>query len=260
MTATKKRPFKKFFCDRPEAFLLPPAAFKIWMYHFARENADRKSWPSVETVMEKCDLGRKAVYQWRAWLQKNGWLVRVGEKRSTRGQFSVPMFMVRRGLIQGQTRVDHDPQNGSRTHPQKGVTDQSPKGSPEVDLEKQVDKERGNETENPLPFLDPEMEEKVWGYYIENVKPESTYSFTPSRKKMLSQRYREMISAGKNHREAFIHLREAIFALSEDDYHMGRKKKYEGRFQNDFKDVFGTQEVFEKWCSTYQANEKAGRA
>jgi hypothetical protein len=111
-----------------------------------------------------------------------------------------------------------------------------------------------------LSVLDSEMEQNVWGYYIENVKPESTYSFTPSRKEMLALRYREMISSGKTRREAFTHLGEAIFALSEDDYHMGRKKKYEGRFQNDFKDIFGTQEVFEKWCSTYQANEKAGRA
>ena|ERR1035438_7495191 len=120
--------------------------------------------------------------------------------------------------------------------------------------------QREREQEKPLPVLDSEMEAKLWDYYIEHVKPESTYSFTPSRKEMLARRYREMISAGPTPREAVIHVGEAILALSEDDYHMGRKKKYEGRFQNDFEDIFGTQEVFEKWCSTYQTNEKAGRA
>jgi hypothetical protein len=76
---------------------------------------------------------------------------------------------------------------------------------------------------------------------------------------MLADRHAEMVARGQSPEKAANNLWKAICALSEDDYHMGRKKKYEGRFQNDFKDVFGTQEVFEKWCTIYQANEKAGR-
>jgi hypothetical protein len=126
--------------------------------------------------------------------------------------------------------------------------------------EMSVDTER--ERQETLPVLDSEMEGRIWDIYLKEVKPESTstYSFTPSRKKMLTMRYREMISAGNTPHEARTHLVEAIFALAADDYHMGRKKKYEGRFQNDFKDIFDTQEVFEKWCTIYQANEEAGRA
>jgi hypothetical protein len=177
-----QRPFKKFFCDRPEVFLLPPAAFKIWMYHYAREGADRKSWPTIETLMEKCNLGRKAVYQWRSWLQKNGWLARVGEKRSNRGEFAVPMLMVKRGTIPGRTYVHHDPKSGSRTHPQKGVTDPSPKGSLEVDTEKQVDSVSekasaavsGNQMDREL--------QKVWDYYLDAFKKDEIIS--PSAKKM----------------------------------------------------------------------------
>jgi hypothetical protein len=139
-TTVKPRPFKKFFCDRPEAFLLPPAAFKIWMYHYARENADRKSWPSIETLMKKCKLGRKAVYRWRSWLQRNGWLVKTGEIRGrNHGEFGVPIFTVKRGTIPSSRH----PKSGSRlTHPpspQKDNTDAWSKGSLEVDSELQVD-------------------------------------------------------------------------------------------------------------------------
>ena len=171
-----QRPFKKFFCDRPEVFLLPPAAFKIWMYHYAREGADRKSWPTIETLMEKCNLGRKAVYQWRSWLQKNGWLARVGEKRSNRGEFAVPMLMVKRGTIPGRTYVHHDPKSGSRTHPQKRVTDPSPKGSPEVDTEKQVDavgeKATAAVSENQM---EGELQ-RAWDYYLDAFKKDEIIS------------------------------------------------------------------------------------
>src|SRR5260370_16733275 len=73
--APKGRPFKKFYCDRNETFLLPPVAFKLWMYHYTREGEDRKSWPSVKTVMAACGLDRpQTFYQWRAYLKKNNWL------------------------------------------------------------------------------------------------------------------------------------------------------------------------------------------
>jgi hypothetical protein len=126
------------------------------------------------------------------------------------------------------------------------------------DITREYKRERRQET-SALAFLDPEMEKRIWGAYLSEVKPESNYSLTPSRKEMLAARYREQIADGQTPLEAATNLAAAIFAISADDYHMGRKKGYEGRFRNEFEDIFGTREVFEKWCSTYQASEKAAR-
>jgi len=115
------------------------------------------------------------------------------------------------------------------------------------------------EREAHSPDFPPEMEKKIWDCYIAIIEPGPNYSLTIQRKRMLADRHAEMVARGQSPEKAANNLWKAICALSEDDYHMGRKKKYEGRFQNDFKDVFGTQEVFEKWCTIYQANEKAGR-
>jgi hypothetical protein len=97
----KGRPFKKFYCDRNGTFLLPPIAFKIWLYHYARENENRKSWPSVETVMKACGLCRvQTFYKWRAYLRQNGWLEKVGEvPPRSKGGLPVPIFRVTRGTI-----------------------------------------------------------------------------------------------------------------------------------------------------------------
>jgi hypothetical protein len=44
---------------------------------------------------------------------------------------------------------------------------------------------------------------------------------------MLADRFHEMTGKGQTNDDAPTHLAEAIYALSEDDYHMGRKKGYE---------------------------------
>jgi hypothetical protein len=97
----KSRPFKKFYCDRNETFLLEPIAFKIWMYHYARESADRKSWPAVDTVMKACGITRiQTFYKWRAYLRTNGWLQKVGEVQSKgKSGLPIPIFKVTRGTI-----------------------------------------------------------------------------------------------------------------------------------------------------------------
>ena len=97
-----------------------------------------------------------------------------------------------------------------------------------------------------------EMERKIWGYYIELVNPGPNYSLTIKRKRMLSDRYAEMIAKGQTPKEAIVHLGEAVNAFSEDDYHMGRKKGYEGAGRKGFEQIFGTQELFEDWCSKYK--------
>jgi len=85
---------------------MPPAAFKIWMYHYKCEGKDRReSWPSIETLMEKCDLSRNTIKANRKWLTDNGWLVLVRKKRTPHGHFSVPVFKVRRGSVPSQILV-----------------------------------------------------------------------------------------------------------------------------------------------------------
>ena len=77
---SKTRPFKKFYVDRMDTFLLPPIAFKIWLYHYTREGTERKSWPSVQTIMNACDIGSKRIfYERRRYLVENGWLEQTGE-------------------------------------------------------------------------------------------------------------------------------------------------------------------------------------
>ncbi len=103
------RPYRPFYSDREECFLMPPAAFKIWMYHYKCEAKDRReSWPSLETLMAKCDLSKNTVTKNRKWLIDNGWLVKLRVKRTPHGHFSIPVFKVRRGTIPQEvvSRVD----------------------------------------------------------------------------------------------------------------------------------------------------------
>jgi hypothetical protein len=150
-----KRPFKKFYCDRPDVFLIPPSALKIWLFHYTREGKDRRSWPSVETLMKKCGIAKDdTVYKWRAWLQENGWLKKVGEippKHNT-GEFAVPIFRVTRGTVPQQTGDgDHTPLNGGRSHPIKRGTGAPLFMGAEVDSVKQVEPQRQVKAERAEP-------------------------------------------------------------------------------------------------------------
>ena len=114
------------------------------------------------------------------------------------------------------------------------------------------EKEEGEGNEKRSPDFPSEMADKIWAYYIECVEPGNNYSFTISRKRMLADRYREMIAKGRPSRDAGVHLAEAISAFSDDDFHMGRKKGYEGAGRKGFEEIFRTQDVFEGWCARYQ--------
>jgi hypothetical protein len=99
------RPYRPFYSDREEIFLVPPAAFKIWMYHYKCEGQEtRESWPSIETLCEKCDLNESTVLKYRKWLLDNGWLVQTGYVNSRHGHFAVPKFRVRRGTVPEKIR------------------------------------------------------------------------------------------------------------------------------------------------------------
>jgi hypothetical protein len=118
-TKPSSRPFKKFYCDDKEVFKLPGIPFKIWMYHYAREGKDRKSWPTVETICEALDINPKTLNRWRKYLIANGWLQKVGDRRREGGEYSVPVFKVKRGTVpqnlgDGRKR-NRAPRNGAPT-------------------------------------------------------------------------------------------------------------------------------------------------
>ena len=99
-TKPKGRPFKKFYCDRDEVFLLPPPAFKLWMYYYRLEPAKREGWATREQISEKCGMAPDAVTDWRKWLVKNGWMRKVGEHKTPNNPLaSSPIMQVCRGTI-----------------------------------------------------------------------------------------------------------------------------------------------------------------
>lgn len=113
-------------------------------------------------------------------------------------------------------------------------------------------KERDIELAPTFPL---EMEKKIWDFYLESVQPGPNYLLTIERKRMLATRHAEMVAAGKTPKKAAEHMGEAIYAFSQDDYFMGCKKGYEGAGRKGFEEIFGTQEIFEDWCSRYYSKE-----
>jgi hypothetical protein len=107
------RPFKKFYCDDKEVFRLPGVAFKIWMYHYAREGKARQSWPTVDTICDALDINKSTLQRWRKFLVQNGWLEKVGEHRRLDGEFNVPIFKVKRGTVD---EIISDGRQGNRVN------------------------------------------------------------------------------------------------------------------------------------------------
>lgn len=118
---------------------MPPNAFKVWMYHYCLEGDDRKSWPSRETIRKALRMNVDTLKNARQWLVDNGWLQKVGERNST-GEFSVPIFKVRRGIIPPVA----EKYRGGKFPVARGknsATVAGEKTTPEVDTKKQVDTE-----------------------------------------------------------------------------------------------------------------------
>ena len=65
---------------------LPPAALKVWLYHFGRSNKQDTSYPNLETIAVETNQNIQTVKHARKWLRENGWLVTEGRRRA--GQFS----------------------------------------------------------------------------------------------------------------------------------------------------------------------------
>jgi hypothetical protein len=94
----KKRPFKKFYCDDDAVFLLPPVAFKIWIYHYRLERKERKSSIDATTLCKRLGgIDPNTLFKWRKHLVSTGWLELlsndIGKEpvfRAARGQTPVP--------------------------------------------------------------------------------------------------------------------------------------------------------------------------
>jgi hypothetical protein len=101
-TKPKTRPFKMFYVGKEwdMIFLLPPPAFKLWMYYYRLEPAKREGWATREQISEKCGMAPDAVTDWRKWLVKNGWMRKVGEHKTPNNPLaSSPIMQVCRGTI-----------------------------------------------------------------------------------------------------------------------------------------------------------------
>jgi hypothetical protein len=90
------------------------------------------------------------------------------------------------------------------------------------------EREEIQEREKHSPDFLPEMEKWIWDYYVERVNPGPNYSLTIERRQMLAARHAEMIAKGQTPKKAANNLARAITAFAKDDYHMGRKKGFEG--------------------------------
>ena len=218
--------------------------------------------PSMERIAREAGLGHKrAAQKVMRRLESKGVISpttskKGGRKNPTRYRFNLNSI---------PTDALPDTENGVRvdalSHLEKGVRGDPNLGervSVETRKGVRVDARDSKETEERetakelTPDFLSEMERKIWGYYIELVNPGPNYSLTIKRKRMLSDRYAEMIAKGQTQKEAIVHLGEAVNAFSEDDYHMGHKKGYEGAGRKGFEQIFGTQELFEDWCSKYK--------
>jgi Helix-turn-helix domain len=55
-----------------DLFRLPGNALKVWLLHYSMEGkGKRRSWPTIETIMEECDLSHNTVHNARSWLVDN---------------------------------------------------------------------------------------------------------------------------------------------------------------------------------------------
>jgi hypothetical protein len=169
---SKGRPFKKFFCDRDETFLIPANPFKVWMFHYRLEGKERRSWPSREIICRKLSISVDTLKRSRKWLIQYGWLERIGE-RNSEGEFAVPIFRVTRGRIPtvgAETAHGKTAKGGCKNRPrsrvQKASTVAGAKTAQEVDskssyIQREVDTAKTTfSPSNPNPTPKPSGTEK----------------------------------------------------------------------------------------------------
>jgi hypothetical protein len=129
-TQLKKYPWRPLYAGDAkwaDIFLVPPAPFKVWMFHYWMEGENNCSWPTVPTIMKECGLSKNTVQGARRWLIENGWLKLVGFT-----DFGVPKYKVKRGAIPEIGTPPQNlgvPENGLPPIPEIGTTP-TPKSVP----------------------------------------------------------------------------------------------------------------------------------
>jgi hypothetical protein len=99
---TKGRPFKMFYVGKEWdiVFLLPPPAFKLWVFYYRLEGVKREGWAPRDTISEKCDMDKDAVTKWRQYLVANGWMRKIGDHATPGNPLATtPIMQVCRGTI-----------------------------------------------------------------------------------------------------------------------------------------------------------------
>ena len=141
-------PKKNGFSQLPHGFHkrlieLKGARLPVWIAHRAMEGKDGESYPSLKRLEEYTGLNRQTVILARKWLRESGWLTTSGQKRTSQGEFSIPIeHTTIPPAVDGKsthgargTSVDGNPTHGAvgkSTHGAGGKTVHG-KSTPEVD-------------------------------------------------------------------------------------------------------------------------------
>jgi hypothetical protein len=205
------------------------------------------AYPSMTTIAEESGLAdRQSAQRVVRRLEKKGVVYAVGSKRGGRNNPTRYQFDSKKSI---------PPDAVSKA---KCIPEESESASLETlksippDARDSIRQKRETEQSALTPDFPPEMEKKIWDCYIEAIRPGQNYSLTIERRKMLAARHAEMVVKGQSPKQAANNLWRAIFAFYQDDYHMGRKKGYEGAGRKGIEEIFGTQDRFENWCAKYE--------
>jgi len=101
-TKPKSRPFKMLYVGKEwdTIFLLPPPAFKLWVFYYRLEGPKREGWATREHISDKCGMSPDVVTDWRKYLVKHGWMRQVGEHKTPNNPLATtPIMQVCRGTI-----------------------------------------------------------------------------------------------------------------------------------------------------------------
>lgn len=220
------KPFKKIDCTRRGFLRMPGNALKIWLYYYTREGAERLAWASEEELCEATGLNRDVMYDWRNWLEENGWLKRMGSKHHGDGRFAMAIFRVKEGTVPekkdgrkgnrvwksptgepvGKNRTRPVGENQTPTSRGKSESVQSVKIGEEVEPVLQVEPQRQVE-----PFEVEEVSESV-----SKLLANSENSATPSReaenqnRNVAEEIYKKLIPSGTPSEESLSTLANLI--------------------------------------------------
>jgi hypothetical protein len=160
-------------------------------------------------IAEALRMSTKTIARWREVLLTEGY---VTARRTPYG-FVYAVSKPKRWAERDQTRMS------TLRSDTIGKRDQTQTARDRTTLSETKKREKGYKRETHSPDFSPEMEKWIWDYYV------------------------EMIAKGQAPKQAANNLPRAITAFANDDYHMGRKKGYEGAGRKGLEEIFETQDA-----------------